>query len=199
MMLVLLGLIVRAVSIAARNQGRGGLAPFLRTAASPPAAPGGAVWAWPWANLMRGLPLDARANTRDLLGPAQSLFALHRSDHAGHVRHAGACWLAMKTQGDLASVRSPRPYSPGPRSWPCTWMPRCGRLQTHPGSSACAPVLRPWIPVPPMLVCVVSLPILLRRGTTAPGVSLLVHHHRLRRLPFWPSRPVHLRSLHQRT
>jgi len=136
MMLVLLGLIVRAVSIAARNQGA---RPAWRRFFDRSFAAGSTLVALllgvAVGNLMRGLPLDARGEYAgtfwDLLNPF-SLFI--GATTLAMFAMQGACWLAMKTQGDLGSVRSPRPYSPGPRSWPCTWMPRCGRLQTHPGS-----------------------------------------------------------------
>jgi cytochrome d ubiquinol oxidase subunit II len=167
MMLVLLGLIVRAVSIAARNQGA---RPAWRRFFDRSFAAGSTLVALllgvAVGNLMRGLPLDARGEYAgtfwDLLNPF-SLFI--GATMLAMFAMQGACWLAMKTQGDLGK----RAITAALFAWAAfvalyldatLWSPSDAPWLFLRARQSFAP----WIPVPPMLVCVVSLPILLRRG-----------------------------------
>jgi len=166
MMLVLLGLIVRAVSIAARNQGA---RPAWRRFFDRSFAAGSTLVALllgvAVGNLMRGLPLDARGEYAgtfwDLLNPF-SLFI--GATMLAMFAMQGACWLAMKTEGALGK----RAVTAALFAWAAfvalyldatLWTPSDAPWLFLRARQSFAP----WIPVPPMVLCLVSLPILLRR------------------------------------
>jgi cytochrome d ubiquinol oxidase subunit II len=166
MMLVLLGLIVRAVSIEARNRGT---SPAWRRFFDRSFVAGSTLVALllgvAVGNLMCGLPLDANGeyagSFADLLNPfplfigatTLAMFAMQ-----------GACWLAMKTEGQLGK----HAVTAALFAWAAfvalyldstLWTPSDAPWLFLRARQSFAP----WIPVPPMVLCLVSLPILLRR------------------------------------
>jgi len=167
LMLVLFALILRALSIEVRNRGasptwrrffdRGFVVGSTLTALLLGVAVG---------NLMRGLPLNGRGEYAgsffDLLNPfslfigatALAMFAMQ-----------GACWLAMKSEGEL----SRRATTAALFAWAAfvalyldatLWVPSDAPWLFLRARRSFAP----WIPMLPMLVCLISLPVLLRRG-----------------------------------
>jgi cytochrome d ubiquinol oxidase subunit II len=166
MMLVLLGLIVRAVSIEARNRGT---SPAWRRFFDRSFVAGSTLVALllgvAVGNLMRGLPLDAHGEYAgtfaDLLNPF-SLFI--GATTLAMFAMQGACWLAMKTEGELGK----RAVTAALFAWAAfvalyldatLWTPSDAPWLFLRARQSFAP----WIPVPPMVLCLVSLPILLRR------------------------------------
>jgi cytochrome d ubiquinol oxidase subunit II len=167
MMLVLLGLIVRAVSIEARNRGT---SPAWRRFFDLSFAIGSTLVALllgvAVGNLMRGLPLDARGEYAGTFWALLNPFSLFiGATTVAMFAMQGACWLAMKTEGELGR----RAVTAALFAWAAfvalyldatLWTP----------SDAPWIFLRarhffaPWIPVPLMALCVVGLPIFLRRG-----------------------------------
>ena len=166
MMLVLLGLIIRAVSIEARNRGA---SPAWRRFFDRSFAGGSALVALilgvAVGNLMRGLPLDARGEYAGgfwaLLNPF-SLFI--GATTLAMFAMQGACWLAMKTEGELGK----RAVTAALFAWAAfvalyldatLWAPSDAPWLFLRARQSFAP----WIPVSLMLLCVVSVPLLLRR------------------------------------
>ena len=100
-MLVLFGLILRAVSLEFRHQ-RPAWAPvwdgaFFLGSLVPALLVGVAL-----GNIIRGVPMDAQGNyIGDVLRPAQPVLAAGRRHGPGLLVQHGAAWLSVKTEGEL--------------------------------------------------------------------------------------------------
>ena len=166
MMLVLLGLIVRAVCIEARNRGT---SPAWRRFFDHGFAMGSMLVALllgvAVGNLMRGLPLNARSEYAGTFWALLNPFSLFvGATTLAMFAMQGACWLAMKTEGELGK----RAVTAALFAWAAfvalyldatLWVPSDAPWLFLRARQSFAP----WIPVPPMALCLVSLPILLRR------------------------------------
>jgi cytochrome d ubiquinol oxidase subunit II len=166
MMLVLLGLIVRAVSIEARNRGR---SPAWRRFFDRSFAVGSTLVALllgvAMGNLMRGLPLNARGEYAGTFWALLNPFSLFiGATTLAMFAMQGACWLAMKTEGQLGK----RAITTALFAWAAfvalyldatLWAPSDAPWLFLRARQSFAP----WIPVSLMLLCVVSVPLLLRR------------------------------------
>ena len=167
MMLVLLGLIVRAVSIEARNRGA---SPAWRRFFDRSFALGSTLVALLFGvavgNLMRGLPLDASGEYAGSFWALLNPFSLFiGATTVAMFTMQGACWLAMKTEGELGK----RAVTAALFAWAAfvalyldatLWTPSDAPwlfLRARHSFST-------WIPVLVMFPCVASMPILLRRG-----------------------------------
>jgi cytochrome d ubiquinol oxidase subunit II len=167
MMLVLLGLIVRAVSIEARNRGT---SPAWRRFFDRSFAIGSTLVALllgvAVGNLMRGLPLDARGEYAGTFWALLNPFSLFiGATTVAMFAMQGACWLAMKTEGELGK----RAVTAALFAWAAfvalyldatLWAPSDAHWLFLRARHSFAT----WIPVTPMFLCLVGLPILLRRG-----------------------------------
>ena len=165
MMLVLLGLIVRAVSIEARNRG---VSPAWRRFFDRSFAAGSTLVALllgvAVGNLMRGLPLDARGEYAGTFWALLNPFSLFIGATAlAMFAMQGACWLAMKTEGEL----SKRAVTAALFAWAAfvalfldatLWAPS----DAHWLFLRARQSMVGWIPAAFMFVCLVSLPLLLR-------------------------------------
>jgi cytochrome d ubiquinol oxidase subunit II len=166
MMLVLLGLIVRAVSIEARNQGASpGWRRFFDGSFAIASALVALLLGVAVGNLMCGLPLDARGEYAGSFWALLNPFSLFiGATTLAMFAMQGACWLALKTEGELGR----RAVTAALFAWAAflalyldatLWVPSATPWLFLRARQSFAP----WIPVPPMLLCLVSLPILLRR------------------------------------
>ena len=165
MMLVLLGLIVRAVSIEARNRGT---SPAWRRFFDRSFAVGSTLVALllgtAVGNLMRGLPLDARGEYAGTFWALLNPFSLFiGATTVAMFAMQGACWLAMKTEGDLGK----RAVTAALFTWAAfvalfldatLWAPS----DAHWLFLRARHSMVGWMPAALMFVCLVSLPILLR-------------------------------------
>ncbi len=104
LLLILVALIVRGVAFEyrgkRRRRPRGGAAgtAAIFVGSRVPAL----LWGVAFANIVRGVPLDADQEfIGDVLHPAQPVRAARRADHAGAVHPHGAVFLALKTDGDV--------------------------------------------------------------------------------------------------
>ena len=167
MMFVLFALILRAVSIEARNRGASVAWRrfFDRTFAAgsilTPLLLGVAV-----GNLMLGLPLNAEYEYAGTFWGLLSPFALFIGlTTLAMFAMQGACWLAMKTEGELnrraitaalfcwaAFVA----FYLDSTLWGPTAVPWLFMRARH--------SITPWIPLPLLTVCLVAMPILLRQA-----------------------------------
>ncbi|HEX7599286.1 MAG TPA: cytochrome d ubiquinol oxidase subunit II [Polyangia bacterium] len=167
MMLVLFALIVRAVSIEARNRGA---APAWRRCFDRSFAVASTLVALllgvAVGNLMRGLVLNERGEYAgtflDLLNPF-SLFI--GATTLAMFAMQGACWLAMKTEGELGK----RSITAALFAWAAFVALYIDATLWGPSAVPWLFVrarhsITPWIPLLPMLVCLVSIPILLRQS-----------------------------------
>jgi cytochrome d ubiquinol oxidase subunit II len=166
MVLVLLGLIVRAVSIEARNRGT---SPAWRRFFDRSFVAGSTLVALllgvAVGNLMCGLFLDANGEYAGTFADLLSPFPLFiGATTLAMFAMQGACWLAMKTEGELGK----RAVTAALFAWAAfvalyldatLWTPSDAPWLFLRARQSIAP----WIPVPPMVLCLVSLPILLRR------------------------------------
>jgi cytochrome d ubiquinol oxidase subunit II len=148
MMLVLLGLIVRAVSIEARNRGA---SPAWRRFFDRSFAAGSTLVALllgvAVGNLMRGLPLDARGEYAGTFWALLNPFSLFIGvTTLAMFAMQGACWLAMKTEGEL----SKRAVTAALFAW-------AAFVASYLDATLWAPSDAHWL-----FVCLVSLPILVR-------------------------------------
>jgi cytochrome d ubiquinol oxidase subunit II len=167
LMLVLLALIVRAVSIEARNRGTfPGWRRFFDIGFAIGSTLVALLLGVAMGNLMRGLPLDAQGEYAGSFWALLSPFALFiGATTVAMFAMQGACWLAMKTEGDLGR----HAVTAALFAWAAfvalyldatLWAPS----QTPWLFLRARQSLAPWIPVPVMVLCLVGLPILLRRG-----------------------------------
>jgi len=165
-MLVLLGLIVRAVSIEARNRGT---SPAWRRFFDRSFAVGSTLAALVLGvavgNLMRGLPLDEHGEYAGTFFTLLNPFSLFiGATTLAMFAMQGACWLAMKTEGELGK----RAVAAALFAW-ATFVALFLDATLWAPSEAAWLFLRarqsfvPWIPVTLMFLCVVGTPILLRR------------------------------------
>jgi cytochrome d ubiquinol oxidase subunit II len=166
-MLVLLGLIVRAVSIEARNRGT---SPAWRCFFDRCFAVGSMLVSLllgvAVGNLMCGLPLDVHGEYAGTFWGLLNPFSLFiGATTLAMFAMQGACWLAMKTEGELGK----RAVTAALFAWAAfvalyldatLWTPSDAPWLFVRARQSFAP----WIPAPPMILCLASLPILLRRG-----------------------------------
>jgi len=167
LMLVLLALIVRAVSIEARNRG---VSPAWRHFFDVSFASGSTLVALllgvAMGNLMRGLPLDAQGEYAGTFWALLNPFSLFiGATTVAMFAMQGACWLAMKTEGELGK----RAVTAALFAWAAyvalyldatLWAPS----QAHWLFLRARQSLAPWIPAALVVPCLVGLPIFLRRG-----------------------------------
>ena len=111
LLLILVALIVRGVAFEYRGKvDDDRLAAQLGHARSSSArALPALLWGVAFANIVRGVPIDADDEyTGNLFDPAEPVRAARRAGHAGAVHLHGAVFLALKTDGDDPGTRPAR-------------------------------------------------------------------------------------------
>jgi cytochrome d ubiquinol oxidase subunit II len=166
LMLVLLALIVRAVSIEARNRGESpGWQRFFDSSFAIGSTLVALLLGVAVGNLMRGLPLDGQGEYAGTFWALLNPFSLFiGATTLAMFAMQGACWLAMKSEGDL-----------GRRAVTAALFAWAAFMALYLDATLWAPSQTPWlflrarqsfvswIPVSVLLLCLISLPIFLRR------------------------------------